>query len=168
MQLFLHFSQTGERGPPRREKCVQFCNTKCLPTEISAAICRKGQIAPMMWEGDFHRLLPPAGAFAHFSGWWEKWAVGDTFLVQKGLLAKSMPPAAIGEKTAGKTAGQRQNGEVIHWSQKEKGRRLAPAPSMQLFYWNGRSFVLPSKARKCIRTPHCPRCGDAAPHPGCC
>ena len=102
--FFLHFSQTGRGEPPRREKCVQFCNTKCLPAEISAAICRKGQIAPMMWEGDFHRLLPPAGAFAHFSGWWEKWAVGDTFLVQKGLLAKSMPPAAIGEKTAGKNS----------------------------------------------------------------
>ena len=36
-------------------------------------------------------------------------------------------------------------GRVIHWSQKEKGRWRKPAPSMQLFYWNGRSFVLLSK-----------------------
>lgn len=67
--FFLHFSQTGRGGAPRREKCVQFCNTKCLPAEISVAICQKGQIAPMMWEGDFHRLRAEGikGRAAHWS-----------------------------------------------------------------------------------------------------
>ena len=33
-------------------------------------------------------------AFAHFSSCWEKWAVGDTFLMQKSLLKESYPPEA--------------------------------------------------------------------------
>ena len=34
------------------------------------------------------------GSFAHFSSCWEKWAVGDTFLMQKSLLKESYPPEA--------------------------------------------------------------------------
>ena len=34
------------------------------------------------------------GSFAHFFSCWEKWAVGDTFLMQKSLLKESYPPEA--------------------------------------------------------------------------